>query len=91
MVDLTKPRFRLFGQEDLEQMPFRCSILHLGKGALIVTDTDVTSGMLGTNTWGIKGYMAGYSEGLMKNIILWTMEGAGRIGDQNPKSEIRNK
>jgi len=22
MVDLTKPRFRLFGQDDVEQMPF---------------------------------------------------------------------
>jgi len=24
--------------------------------------------------------MAGYSEGLMKNMILWTMKGAGKIG-----------
>jgi hypothetical protein len=80
MLDLTKPQLRLFNWETDQNSPFRCSILHLGKGDLIVTDLDVTSGMLGTNTWGIKGYTAEYAEGLINNLILWTMKTAGRIG-----------
>jgi hypothetical protein len=79
MVDLTRPKLRLFDLETYAQAPFRCSILHLGKGDLIVTNVDVTSGMLGTNTWGIKGYQSEYAEGLIKNLILWTMKTAGRI------------
>jgi hypothetical protein len=79
MVDLTKPRLRLFDVDSNDTTPFRCRILHLGKGDLIVTDLDVISGLLGTHTWGIRGYKAGYAEGLMKNLILWTMKSAGRI------------
>jgi hypothetical protein len=90
MLDLTKPRLRLFDVDSNDTTPFRCRILHLGKGDLIVTDLDVTSGLLGTHTWGIRGYRPGYAEGLMKNLILWTMKSAGRIAAENPKPEIRN-
>ncbi len=80
MLDLTKPQLRQFDYDNLVDAPFRCRLLHLGKGDLIFCDLDVTSGMLGTNTWGIRGYRSGYAEGLMNNLILWTMKSAGRIG-----------
>jgi hypothetical protein len=79
MLDLTSPKLRLFDVDQYDADPFRCSILHLGKGDLIFCDIDVTSGLLGTNTWGIKGYQADYAAGLMNNIILRTMRTAGRI------------
>jgi hypothetical protein len=90
MLDLTNPRLRLFAVESEEGAPFRCRLLHLGKGDLIFCDVDVTSGMLGTNTWGIKGYQPRYAVGLINNLILWTMKTAGRIEMGNPNSEIRN-
>ena len=44
----------------------------LGNGRVIFTPLDYTSGLLGTNTWGILGYLPEYSESLATNVILTT-------------------
>jgi hypothetical protein len=80
MLDLSKPQSRSFDWATEQNTPYQCHILHLGKGDLIVCDVDAISGFLGTNTWGIRGYQREYAEGLMNNLILWTMKTAGRIG-----------
>ena len=54
------------------------SILDSGRGHVIVCPADVTSGLLATNTWGILGYEPGYAQSLMKNAILWTVDGAAQ-------------
>jgi len=43
-----------------------------GRGRVFYTSMDITSGLLGTNTWGIAGYEPAYAQALVKNLILWT-------------------
>jgi hypothetical protein len=42
----------------------------LGKGRVLFSEIDVTTGLLGTNTWGITGYSPAYAESLLKNTVL---------------------
>jgi len=51
-------------------------ILRSGKGAVILSSLDITSGLLGTNTWGISGFTPEYSQGLAQNFVLWAWDGA---------------
>jgi Domain of unknown function (DUF4159) len=51
-------------------------ILRSGKGAVILSSLDITSGLLGTNTWGITGFTPDYSLALAKNFVLWAWDGA---------------
>ena len=41
---------------------------------MIVSDLDLTSGLLGTGTWGIAGYQPQYAQDFVKNLVLWTIE-----------------
>jgi hypothetical protein len=47
--------------------------LKLGDGQVIFSDLDVSSGLLGTATWGIVGYLPPTSLGIAKNLLLWSM------------------
>ena len=40
---------------------------------MIFSRLDLTSGLLGTTTWGILGYDPTYAQSFMKNLILWTI------------------
>ncbi len=44
-------------------------------GAIIVTSLDLTSGLLGTNVWGVLGFQNSYSQSFVKNAIFWTIDG----------------
>ncbi|QOV92157.1 DUF4159 domain-containing protein [Humisphaera borealis] len=44
-------------------------------GAVIVTSLDLTSGLLGTNVWGILGFQNRYAQNVVKNAIFWTVDG----------------
>jgi hypothetical protein len=50
----------------------------LGKGRVIYSSLDLTSGLLGTNTWSILGYKPAYAQSFVKNVMLWVVDGAGR-------------
>jgi hypothetical protein len=50
-------------------------VLRSGEGVVIVSDMDIISGLLGTQTWGIYGYDPDYAQSLMKNLIFWTVDG----------------
>jgi len=50
-------------------------VLAAGKGHVIFTPLDITSGLLSTATGGILGFDSSYSEALMKNIIFWSVDG----------------
>jgi hypothetical protein len=41
-----------------------------GKGRVILSDLDVTTGLLGTNTWGITGYSPAYAQAILKNVLI---------------------
>ncbi len=42
-----------------------------GKGRVIFSRLDLTTGLLGTESWGIVGYDPAYAQALVKNAILW--------------------
>jgi hypothetical protein len=52
-------------------------ILAAGRGHIIFTPLDITSGLLATATGGIIGFEPNYCEPLMKNIIFWSVDGQG--------------
>jgi hypothetical protein len=42
-----------------------------GKGWVIFSRLDITTGLLGTRSWGILGYDPAYAQALVKNAVLW--------------------
>jgi hypothetical protein len=76
MSDLTHPRLRAYALEQLgtakNEFP---SFFNAGRGHVIFTPHDITCGLLGTYTWGIVGYDPEYCENLMKNLLIWAVDG----------------
>jgi len=75
MEDLSRPRLRQFAVDALGTHWGFPRQIKAGRGHVIVTDLDLTTGLLGTNTWGILGYDPAYAQALVKNAILWTLDG----------------
>ena len=75
MEELSKPRMRAFAVERLGGRGGLPEVISAGRGHVIMTSLDLTTGLLGTQTWGILGYEPGYAQSLMKNAILWTLDG----------------
>jgi hypothetical protein len=73
MDPLPKPRLRRFAAEFLKGAAPALDSMSVGKGTVIVSDLDLTTGLLDTGTWGINGYTPGYCESLVKNVILFTL------------------
>ncbi|MCY2953125.1 MAG: DUF4159 domain-containing protein [Planctomycetota bacterium] len=71
MDDLTRPQLRPYAK-----LPPQFQTLTIGKGKVISTPLDLTTGLLGTNTWCISGYKPDYSQKFLKNLVLWTSDGA---------------
>jgi hypothetical protein len=44
-----------------------------GKGAVVFTDLDVSTGLLGTTTSGVSGYEPSVAEKLVHNLIVWAV------------------
>lgn len=77
MEDLGKPLLRpytieIMGHANGLGLPEEIAA---GKGHVIFTSMDITSALLGTTTWGILGYDPNYAQSLVKNVILWTVDG----------------
>jgi hypothetical protein len=75
MDELRKPRLRPFVAERGPAPRASLQVLRSGAGVVLLSDIDITSGLLGTETWGIYGYEPAYAQSLMKNLIFWTMDG----------------
>jgi hypothetical protein len=75
MADLTHRKLRLTVTEANGAKTGGFEILSAGKGHVIYSALDLTSGLLGTDTWGIWGYDAGYGQSFVQNFILWTVDG----------------
>jgi hypothetical protein len=69
-VEMPEKALRLFAMEQLHSDGGRLKSAAVGKGRIVFSALDVTSGLLGTNTWGIVGYLPEYSEAVVKNLIL---------------------
>ena len=74
MEDLRRPRLRQYTIDLLGQNAGSLLELSAGKGRVLMTPLDITSGLLGTGTWGIAGFEPAYSQSLAKNILLWTLD-----------------
>jgi hypothetical protein len=72
MDDLTKPRLRPYTESRLGPAAAKLLLLESGKGRVILSPLDLTSGLLGTNTWGVNGFHPTYAQALMKNLVIWT-------------------
>ncbi len=51
--------------------PFAAATIHQ-RPAILLSELDLTSGLLGTGTWGIDGYTPETSTQLLTNLLLWT-------------------
>jgi hypothetical protein len=69
-VDLPAKSLRLYAFERLGTDTPRLQIATLGKGRVIFSSCDIATGLLGTNTWDVIGYLPEYSEALVRNVIL---------------------
>jgi hypothetical protein len=76
MENIAKRSIRKIVIEKLGRQHGQLSMLQAGKGAVIFSPLDITSGLLGTNMGGIMGYESSYSMKLMKNVVIWSMDGA---------------
>ena len=75
MADVRTPAVRPYMKGRARGVEGRLEMLSAGKGRVIVCPLDVTTGLLGANTWGIEGYDPSYASLLVKNIVLWTAGG----------------
>ena len=76
MEPLPHPELRTYTEQKIGRTTARLETLSPGRGRVIFSNLDLTSGLLGTNTWAILGYHPDYAQKLVKNTILWTLDGA---------------
>ena len=80
--DLRGPlRLRPFAAEQLGTSTCPLEGLHVGRGWVILSKLDLTTGLLGTQSWGIRGYDPAYAQAVVRNAILWAADrqGAGVV------------
>ncbi len=78
MAGGTNARHVFYRRFYIEQMGFRntpalLGIKKNGRWTVIFSPQDITSGMLGTNTWGIAGYAPKSAVALTRNVIRYAM------------------
>ena len=87
-VPALEVEFRKFGEVTLHKK-IRTAVLEGvvvdGKTRVVFSDYDITSGFLGTNTWGIVGYAPNSAQALGRNIILYALHPSG--GDAKASSD----
>ncbi|HEX8912499.1 MAG TPA: DUF4159 domain-containing protein, partial [Humisphaera sp.] len=54
----------------------RVRVGHLGRGTVVYSPLDLTTGLAGSNAWGVAGYTPDYSVGLVKNVLVWAAAAA---------------
>jgi hypothetical protein len=76
MDNLAKPQLRAYTEQKLGKVAGKFEMYRLGKGRIIYSSIDLTSGLLGTNTWSILGHKPAYAQSFVKNVLLWVTDGA---------------
>jgi hypothetical protein len=77
--DLANPQVRPLVKAKLGGTAGRLDTLRVGQGRVILSPLDVTTGLLGANTWGVLGYEPEYACQLFKNTLIWS---ATRVNDE---------
>ena len=76
MDKLPAPLLRPYAERQVGRKSARIDVVRAGKGRVLYSPLDLTTGLLGTNTWGIAGYRPSYAQSLLKNVLLWAADGA---------------
>ncbi|MEO6434928.1 MAG: DUF4159 domain-containing protein, partial [Tepidisphaeraceae bacterium] len=79
LTQIAKPQVRPYVFRVLGQKFPKLQILESGKGVVLLSELDLTSGLLGTNTLGIVGFDPQYAHAFVRNAILWTINGRGAV------------
>ena len=58
-------------QHGAHHYPQIYGIKYRGRWALVFSPYDITSGLLGTNTWGISGYTPNYAVQFARNLLCY--------------------
>jgi hypothetical protein len=69
-IELSKPQLRPYAESKVGKT-LRLETLSAGKGHVVFSPLDVTTGLLGTDTWAVLGYESDYAQNLVKNLVLW--------------------
>jgi hypothetical protein len=75
MDDLSKVRTRLYVRARGVGTGGRIDSINAGRGRVILSQLDLTTGLLGSNVWGVLGFEKDYAMKLTKNAILWSATG----------------
>jgi hypothetical protein len=79
MSALSPPTIRKYASDLLKRDVPPIEAIYAGKGTLLISKLDVTSGLLGTDTWGIMGYASKWCEAFVQNALFWTMDGQATV------------
>jgi hypothetical protein len=82
-VDASQPQLQLrtYAARQLNSsLPsaYAPQMLRHGKGCVIWTRLDLTTGLVGANTWGILGYQPAYALDFTRNLLLWARQRRGQ-------------
>ncbi len=64
-------KLRPYAIQKLGQTPPRIELYEVGKGCVIFSPADLTSGLLGTHTWGIVGLDPASAQAFVMNTLIW--------------------
>jgi hypothetical protein len=92
LTQIAKPQVRPYVFRKLGEKYPKLQILESGKGAVLFSELDITSGLLGTSVLGIAGYQPDYAHALVRNAILWTINGrAVNPGSTRPARKMTTR
>jgi hypothetical protein len=75
MEDLTIPQMRPYTKAKGIRTDGRLDFINFGKGKVLFSTLDMTTGLTACNTWGILGYDPTYASSLLKNMLIWSASG----------------
>ena len=72
MQDLGQAVLRPYAEQKVGKAAGRLEQMQVGRGLIIVSGIDFSSGLVGSNSWGIIGYEPAYAMKLVKNLVIWS-------------------
>ena len=70
---IQKPHLKNYASGLLNGVAPNIQYANVDKGTIIISELDITTGLLNSGTFGIYGYSPAYDQSLMKNVILWAL------------------
>jgi hypothetical protein len=65
------PKLRPYAAEALRDGAPDLAVLKAGKGSVVLSPLDLTTGLAGAGTWGIAGYDPATAAAIVRNALLW--------------------